>query len=163
MSNSSCEALSELLMSPRNQLLKMKIFAEITVSGRKQALDVLNTNNAIRHGEIKQLWLKRKQVPQDLWVYNSPLYIFNPDSLDEELYSFLHVNRNLSHYLHNKNEDIDDAYLSIITTDQTFEEMFACLFSLKTITLLGEIGLGLEIDPEVVMPDFPYWVSCETD
>lgn len=136
----------------------MKVFAEISVFGRKEALSFLSSNYAIKHGELKQLGLKkRKTPPPDLWCYGTPLYRLDTDALEEELYSILDANRGLGMFLHNTKEGIDGASMTIIITDQTSEEMFGCFFPLKTIQLLAEIGLELDIDPEVCIPDYPYW------
>jgi hypothetical protein len=139
----------------------MKVLANISVVGRKETLNVLSANNAIRHGSLMQIGLRRKHPPADDWSYSSPFYRFRfTDTFDDELYSFIHVNYDLKRFLRNASSGIDNAGLLIITTEQNFEETFECFISHKTIALLSEIGLDLDIDPEVVMPDFPYWVDC---
>jgi hypothetical protein len=140
----------------------MKLLAKISVVGCKEALDVLSSNNAIRHGGLKQLGLKkRKDPPSNLWSYSSPFYKFDfSDTFDDELYSFIYANHDLKRFLHNTSSGIDNASLLIMIAEQTSEEMFGCFFSHKTIVLLSDTGLDLDIDPEVCIPDFPYWVDC---
>jgi hypothetical protein len=143
-------------------IIEMKVFIAISISGRKEALSVLSSNDAIKRGELKRLGLRRKTPPPDLWGYISPTYRVNDDidAFENELYSFLCAHRKLGEFLSGSRNGIDNAFLSIIIVDQTVEDLFSCVLPHKTISLLNEIGLDLEIEPVVIIPDYPYWIDC---
>jgi hypothetical protein len=138
----------------------MRILGEIAIYGRWVSLNLLSMNAAILNGQLKQLGLKRTHPPPpaDSWVYRSPLYRFGiDDTLDEELYSFLLANRSLGQYLDLNDTGIEYAHLTLIPVEQTSERRFACLLAPRTISLLNEMMLGLEIAPVEYMQDYPFW------
>jgi hypothetical protein len=139
----------------------LHILAEISISGRKSALSTLVENSVIPNGELMQLGLLRKHPPPpaDSWMYSSPYYRFNLEKLDEELYDFLSRHHFLEACKLNENEGIDYPLLTIIPVDKSFEEIFACVLSHKTLLLLSKLGLGLQIAPAMTMPEASFWID----
>ena len=136
----------------------LRILGCICIYGSKASLEPLVQTSAIPSGQMMQLGLKRKIPDVDSWIYSSPYYQFHHyEPLDEELHEFIKSNRRIGNFLIPRNHGIEYAHLKITPVEQSFEEIFSCLLSHKTITLLSELGLGLEISPAVVMPEFPFW------
>jgi len=139
----------------------LRILGQIWISGNKAGLEPLVQASAIPSGKLEQMGLKRKVPDVDSWFYGSPCYQFHWESLDEELYSFIESNRRIKPFLIPWSSGLQYAHLQITPVDQSFEETFSCLLSRRTINLLSELGLGLEIAPEVTMPEFPFWIFAE--
>jgi hypothetical protein len=135
----------------------MRILGEISVYGRKVMVDRLNSYSAIQSGRVIQLGLKRKIPDTDSWVYCSPMYQFNDELLDEQLYEFLLTAKGLEGQLLPDDKEVVNAELCLIPVEQTFEETFYCFLRPKTLSLLSSLGLSLEVEPESVMPEFPLW------
>jgi hypothetical protein len=137
--------------------LTMRILAFIAILGPKIPLEQLSSHSAIQDGSLYQLGLKMRNPPPDSWKYMSPIYRFDADSLDEDLYSFLLANEGLGKFLCKVRDKVEFALLTVMPVEQTFEETFSCLLSQETLSKLTMMGLGLEIAPEVIMPEYPFW------
>jgi len=135
----------------------LRILAQVTIYGGKDALSPLMANSAIPNGKLKQLGLLRKTPDTDSWAYSSPYYRFHFESLSEELYDFLSKHYLLEPYKLNEKEGIEYSLLTVIPVEQSFEETFSCLLSNETLSLLSKLGLSLQIAPAVTMPETPFW------
>ena len=71
------------------------------------------------------------------------------------------AHQQLKNYLDINDRRIEYAIFTLCPVEQSHEETFACLLSQKTLKVLVDLGLCLEIAPEVFMPEVPYWNNCQ--
>ncbi|MEI6544829.1 MAG: hypothetical protein WCL60_15035 [Methylococcales bacterium] len=133
-----------------------RILGQIEVYGSKSDIDLCASIALIEGGVIKQIGLKRKIPDTDSWYYASPLYCFNRNRIDEEIHNFIASCSRIGEGI--SASGIKEAFFTLYPIDQSFDEMLSCVFSNETITLISSLGIGLQIAPEVTMPDAPYWV-----
>ena len=138
-------------------ILIMRILAHIVITGPRIQLEELSSHSAIQDGKLCQLGLRRTPPPVDSWKYSSPIYQFDAVFLDEDLYSFLLANKRLGKFLHKIRDKVSYAFLSVVPVGQTYEQTFSCLLSQETLSMLTTMGLGLEIAPETLLPEYPFW------
>ena len=135
-----------------------RILGIISIYGTKASLAGLVSNSAIPLGTLKQIGTKRKVPDIDSWCYSSPYYRFREIiTLDEEVFDFLIAHERLKDYLDINDDGIEYAIFTLCPVDQSYEETFSCLLSQKTLKILVDLGLSLEISPASVMPDVDYW------
>lgn len=140
----------------------LRILCRISIYGNKKSLDELILKKAIPNGSIEQVGIKRKIPDIDKWCYSSPTYQFNRDNFDAEVCDFLSHHLKIGDALSEKSDDTEYALLSICPVGQKFEDEFSCLLSRKTLDVLSKLRLSLEIAPEVIMPEFSYWLVSES-
>jgi hypothetical protein len=139
----------------------MLVLGNIEIFGTKAGLEGLASNSAIPSGILKQLGTKRKVPDVDSWGYSSPRYRFHFDfeKFDEEVCDFLLAHQRLRNYLDINDTRIEYAIFTLYPAEQNDEEFFSCLLSQKTLKVLVDLGLCLEIAPEVLSSEAPYWES----
>jgi hypothetical protein len=54
---------------------------------------------------------------------------------------------------------ISFALFTLSPVAEDSDEWFASFFENETIVALGNLGLGLEIAPESVLPEAPFWAA----
>jgi hypothetical protein len=134
-----------------------RLLGRICIYGTKVSVDKCASIASIPNGTIKQIGLKAKAPPLDAWVYESPLYRFNFDENDHEIRDFLTTHLKVGDALAPRDAGIEYAFLTLIPVVASYEDTFAGIFSCETLRLLANMGLELEISPEALMPDAPYW------
>jgi hypothetical protein len=137
----------------------LRVIGCIHISGTKAGLETLVSNSVIPSGILKQIGTKRKIPDVDSWSYSSPWYRFHFDfeQFDEEICDFLLAHQQLKDYLDIRDTRIKYAIFTLCPVGQSHEETFACLLSQKTLKVLVDLGLCLEIAPEVLSSEAPYW------
>lgn len=133
------------------------LLGKIEIDGTKASLDKLASVALIPDGKMKQLGLKAKVPPQDTWCYSSPIYRFRFDESDQEIYDFLTAHLQVGKALAARDTEIEYAFFTLVPVEQSYEGSFSGIFSCETLKLLADMGLELQISPESMMPDAPYW------
>src|SRR5688572_9112751 len=137
-----------------------RLLGLIMIYGTKASLDKCASVAQIPNGTIEQIGLKAKVPPKDAWLYRSPRYRFrcdHTDAMDNEIHDFLNAHSKVGDALANRDAGIEYALFTLCPAGQSFEETFAGILSNKTLKILADMRLDLEIAPEVLLPDAPYW------
>jgi hypothetical protein len=137
---------------------QVRISGRIVVYGTSAGLQRLVAAAPVPNAMHKQLGLKRRVPITDLWSYESPWYRFRFESLDAEVRNFLTAHASIGPILAASTAGISHALFSLCPIAEGDDEVFSGLFEHETIATLGRINLGLEIAPEALMPDVPYWI-----
>ena len=138
----------------------LRILGKISVYGTGAALEHLASTAPIPSGDLRQIGTLRKVPDKDIWCYGSPWYAFRTETLDEEVRNFLAAHKQLGIALATTSHGgIRHALFTLCPVAQTYEDTFACLFEKETLGVLLNLGLSMEIAPEAVMPEAPYWVK----
>lgn len=135
----------------------LKLFGKIEIDGTKASVDRCASIASIPHGAIMQMGLKRKVPAIDSWCYESPLYRFNLDKMDQEIRDFLTAHLKVGDALASRDAGIEYAFFTLVPVVKSYEDTFAGIFGCETMKLLANMGLELQIAPEALMPDAPYW------
>ncbi len=134
----------------------MRLLGRIIVFGAEKPLRQFLAISQIPDGKMEICGAKRKIAVPDLWLYSSPWYAFAPETLDEDLRSFITANWNgsldLSQY-----QGIEFAALCLCPVGQDDAGGLATLFSPHTLKALCQAQLSLEIAPALVMPEVMAW------
>jgi hypothetical protein len=135
----------------------LRILGQLSLFGTKVSVEGVASLTPIPRGLVKQIGLKRKPPETDHWCYESPLYRFHPETIDEEVRDFAFAHARLGEALANQELGITHAFLTLCPVEQSLEEEFACVLSAETLRAILHLGVGLQIAPAKVMPDAPYW------
>ncbi|HEY2444852.1 MAG TPA: hypothetical protein VGI20_03855 [Rhizomicrobium sp.] len=137
----------------------MRILGTINVCGNSAGLRPLVGAAAIPNGIYSAVGLKRRIPDVDRWSYKSPLYRFRFDSLDAEVRSFLLAHNAIGPILNADRSGIEFAYFTFCPVAESEDEWFSGYLQSPTLMVLGNLGLGLEIAPESLMPEASYWIA----
>jgi hypothetical protein len=134
-----------------------KLLGRIEIDGTKASVDKCALVASIPNGTITQIGLKRKSPIVDAWCYASPLYRFHLDTMDHEVRDFLTAHLQVGDALAVRDAGIEYAFFTLVPVVKSYEDTFAGIFGCETLKLLANMGLELQISPEAIMPDAPYW------
>lgn len=137
----------------------LRILTHIGIYGTKASVERFASVAAIPSGSFKQCGLKRKVPDVDSWNYSSPYFQFRFDTLDDEIRDFLVAHAQVGKAVAIPDEGITWTLFTVTPVSQSFEDEFSCLLSTETLQALSATGLALEINPEAIMPDAPFWTS----
>lgn len=135
----------------------LRILGRISIYGSKASTERLASLGGVPAWELRQVGQKRNVPEPDSWCYASPWYGFHADALDEETSDFLSAHSKLGPLLALPDHGIRYAIFTLCPVEQSEEEVFAFLLNRKTLELLSNLGLALEVSPAAVMPDVRYW------
>lgn len=135
----------------------LELWGKIYISGTKSCIEKCAAIAPIPNGIIMQLGLKQKVPDTDSWLYQTPLYRFRSDTLDDEIRDFLTAHSHIRDGLYACDTEIKYAFFTIVPVANDPDHSFSTIFRRETLKLLTDIGLELEIAPENLMPDAPYW------
>ncbi len=138
----------------------LRIIGKISILGDFAITQQLESKKLIPNGLLQQVGARRPIPADDLWCYGSNWFSFRFDSLDEEILNYLIAHERLGDALAVAHTGVKYALLTVTPVGQTYEETFSCLFGVKTLRKLSDLRLALEIAPESVMPDVPYWIEA---
>ena len=137
----------------------LRILGKISIFGTLTAIQQLESKKPISNGLLQQVGAGRPIPVVDSWCYGSAWFSFRFDSLDEEIFNYLVAHERLGDALAVVHTGVKYAMFTVTPIDQTYEEPFSCLLSVKTLRKLSDLGLALELAPASVMPDAPYWMQ----
>lgn len=135
----------------------LELLGKIDIHGTKSSIDKCASLASIPNGIIMQIGLKRKIPDVDSWTYESPLYRFRLDAMDYAIRDFLATHFQVGTALAERDAGIEYAFFTLVPVVKNSEDTFAGIFSCETLKLLANMGLELQISPEAIMPDAPYW------
>ena len=136
----------------------MYIVGNIKIYGTLSALEFISKKHLIRNGLLQRVGSERKPPDQNSWRYGTPNYQFgNIITLDEDVHDFLTDHIQLESVLNHTIEGVTSSVFTLMPIDQSFEHMFSCLLTRKTLRIMMRIGLDFQISPEVIMPDAVHW------
>lgn len=137
----------------------LRILGGISIFGNLAAVQQLSSMASIPGGLILQVGAARSAPEGGTWCYRSEWFGFRLDSLDEEIVKYLDAHARLGPALESVREmDVKHAMFTLTPIGQNEEEIFSCMLGVKTLSMLANLGLALEVAPASVMPDAPYWI-----
>lgn len=136
----------------------LRVLGQISIFGTRAAVERIASIAPIPGGKMTQIGLARKVPEPDSWCYESPRYRFHQETLDPEVRDFLAAHIQLCQALIPPEPGLKYAFFTLCPVEQSYEEEFACVLSNETLQVLSALGVSLQIAPEAVMPDAPYWI-----
>jgi hypothetical protein len=137
----------------------LRILGQFSIFGTKASVGRIASTTPIPEGRIVQIGLARRVPEPDSWCYESPRYRFHQEEIDDEVRDFISVHARLGPALKKADAGLKYAFLTLCPVEQSNEEEFACVLSHETLQALSALGVALQIAPEPVMPDAPYWTE----
>lgn len=137
----------------------LRILGKISIFGTLAVTQKLESLKPIPNGLLHQVGAGRPIPVVDSWCYGSNWFSFRYDLLDEEIFDYLAAHERLGDVLAAAHAGVKYAIFTLAPIGQTYEETFSCLLGVKTLRKISDMGLALEISPESVMPDAPYWME----
>jgi hypothetical protein len=135
----------------------LRILGQISIFGTKASVERIASATPIPGGKITQIGLARRIPEPDSWCYESPRYRFHQDAIDSEVRDFVAAHARLGQALIEPDAGLKYAFFTLCPVEQSYEEEFACVLSKETLKALSDLGVALQVAPEPVMPDAPYW------
>lgn len=136
-----------------------RLLGRIEVYGTKASLDNFVSLAPMPNWELAQIGLKKKIPELDAWTYSSPFYRFDVQTSDEDIYDFIAAHGKIGDALKERYSDIEYAFFTLVPVIESYEDSFAGIFSCKTLALLSNMRLELQISPEATMPAAEWWSS----
>jgi len=135
-----------------------RVLVRICIYGRKAWIEEMAQYAALRNGEVQQMGQKARRPPLDLWCYCTPWDEVHfeelPDGLNEGvLRAISRTSQALAAYLTAPPDTDCYGCLLICPVGEGQDWQFSCLLPNRTVSMLATMGLALEIDPAVIMPE----------
>lgn len=135
----------------------LRILGRFSLYGSRDSLARIASIVEFPSAVLEQIGQKRRTPEKDSWAYSSPWYRFELNRLDEQVAEFLDLHKGLGDALARSDVGISHAMFTLCPVEQSGEQVFSCLLSHKTISLLSALRLALEISPAPVMPEVEDW------
>lgn len=135
----------------------LRVFGRISLFGTKEIIDVIASYVSHLPGEVVQVGLKRNVPETNRWCWESPLYRFDLDDMDNDVRSFVMAYAPLGVAIEESGQGLTHAFLTLCPVEQSAEELFACVLGVDTVRAISGLGIGIQISPASVMPDASFW------